>query len=89
MELFALYNLNLVLTGSRVVEFRKGGCFGLGTAAIISLSVSISTTSAMDGLRATEACVQRSPMRRTLEASPAGKSSPKQGSTTLASSFDL
>jgi hypothetical protein len=54
-----------------------------------SSSLSISTTSNMDGLSAAEACVQRSPIRSTFDASLTEYIPSKAGSTDSVIFFSL
>lgn len=69
------------------LAFKKGGCFGEGISN--SLSVSIWTTSVMDGLSEAEACVHRSPIWSTFSASFPGFLSLRRGSMAWASVFAL
>lgn len=62
-----------------MLAFKNGGRFGEGMTH--SLSVSIWTTSVIDGLTAREACVHRSPIRSTSDASLSGNPPFKMGST--------
>lgn len=62
-----------------MLAFKNGGCFGEGM--LHSLSVSMWTTSDMDGLTAREACVHKIPIWSTFDASLSGYSSFKMGST--------
>lgn len=52
--------------GISTLELRKGGCVGEG---ILILAVSIFTTIDIDGRNSADACVQRSPIWSTLDAS--------------------
>jgi len=68
------------------LEFKNGGCFGIGTSKFELLNMQ--ATWAMHGLRDAEACVHSNPIWNTLDASLAGKSFPKNGSTASATLFD-
>ena len=68
------------------LEFKNGGCFGIGASKFELLKML--TTWVMDGLREAEACVHSNPIWNTLDASLAGKSSPKPGSTASPNLFD-
>jgi hypothetical protein len=69
----------VVSSKPRTLAFKNGGCLGEGTTH--SLSLSISTTSNMHGLSEAQACVQRSPIRSTFDASLTEYTPFKAGST--------
>lgn len=71
----------------RTLAFKNGGCFGDGIS--YPLSFSISTTSDIDGLNASEACVQRSPICSKSDACFARKLPFKSGSTVSVILFPL
>lgn len=58
-KLFMPYDL-MELDGTSTLALRKGGCFGIGISQ--SLSVSNRIISSIDGLKAAEACVHKSPI---------------------------
>jgi len=81
-----VFKLLLESSGIRLL-LRNGGCIGTGTAH--SGSLSISTTSDMDGRKSGEAWVQRSAIRSTFNASETGNLPFNAGSMHSASLFDL